>query len=157
MQAGQKGAGDGWARCRAESFLYVLLSFLDTTHEARCRVGSFLYVLLLFWRPHMRGRGQEGIQTTGKREQGTAGQNVKLGFFSMYYFHSADHISGEGESRGPAGQKGAGDDLARGRAGSFFNAGRARGRRGRLGKMTSRVISLCTTSVLETPQKGGGQ
>jgi hypothetical protein len=45
----------------------------------------------------MRGWGSRKAYSPGKREQGTAGQNVEQGHFSMYYFYSADHISGEEE------------------------------------------------------------
>ncbi len=64
----------------------------------------------------MKGGGGRRACRPGKREQGTVGQDDEPGHFSMYYFHSADHISGAGEG----GQNGAGDGWAKCRAGSFL-------------------------------------
>ncbi len=74
-----------------------------------------------------------------------------------------------------AGQKGPGEGRTRCRAGSILyvllsflgtphegggeaggHAGRAKGGWGRLGKMSSRVIFLCTTFILETTHEGVG-
>jgi hypothetical protein len=75
----------------------------------------------------------------GQKEVGEAGQDVGPGHFSMYYFHSGGPTHDGGRAGGHAGRA----KESRGRLGKMSSRVIWRGGVGdKLGKMSSRVISL---------------